>query len=83
MKKASRVLLICASSAFGLCCVGLVAGFLYTLVEYFWNGHALERILGGSILFYQALGALGVVGFLLFFLFLLSLLNGPSKHNKS
>jgi hypothetical protein len=83
MNKPSRILLICASSAFGLCCVGLVAGLLYTLVEYFWNGHALERILGGSIPFYKAIGALGALGFLLFFLFLLSLLHGSSKHNKS
>jgi hypothetical protein len=82
MNKVSRILLICVSSAFALCCAGLVGGFIYTLVEYFMNGRALERILGGSIPFYKAIGALGILGFVLFFLFLLSLLSGQSKHDK-
>lgn len=83
MKKASKVLLICASSAFGLCCVGLLAGLIYTLLEYFQKGHVLEHILSNSIPLYKVIGALGILGFFLFFLFLLSLLSRPAKHDKS
>ena len=82
MRKASRVLLICSSSAFGLCCAGLLVGLIYTLTEYFRKGQTLESILGVSLPFYKAIGALGILGFLLFLLFLISLLIGPAKRDK-
>ena len=83
MKKASKVLLICASSAFGLCCVGLLAGLIYNLLEYSRKTQAFDHILANSIPFYKVIGALGILGFLLFFHFLLSLLSRPAKHGKS
>ncbi|HEV2103251.1 MAG TPA: hypothetical protein VGR58_10790 [Candidatus Acidoferrum sp.] len=83
MNKASRVLLICSSSMFGLSCVGLLAGLIYTLTEYFRKGQAFDLILATSILFYQVIGALGILGFLFFFLFFLSLLRRPKKHDGS
>lgn len=83
MNKASRILLIAASSAFGLCSGGLLAGLIYTLVEYFRERQTLEYILGGSLPFYKAIGILGILGFLLFFLFLISLLIRPAKRDKT
>lgn len=83
MNKASRILLICASSAFGLCCAGLTAGLIYTLVEYFRKRQTLEYILGGSLPFYRAIGILGILGFLLFFVFLISLLVRPANRDKT
>lgn len=83
MNKASRILLICSSSAFGLCCAGLLAGLIYTLVEYFRKRQTLEHILGGSLPFYKTLGVLGILGFLLFFVFLISLVISPAKRDKT
>ena len=68
---------------FGLCCVGLLAGLIYTLTEYFRKGQAFDHILATSIPFYKVIGALGILGFLLFFLFFLSLLRRPTKHDRS
>jgi len=81
MTKPSRILLIGASSAFGLCCAGLLAGMVYTLLTYFSKGQSIDQILGNSIAFYKLLGALGVLGFLLFFLFLFSLVSRLGKRD--
>jgi hypothetical protein len=83
MRKVSKILLIGASSAFGLCCAGLLAGLIYTLVDYFRKGQTLEYILGGSLPFYKAIGVLGILGFVLFFLFLITLLIRPPKREKT
>jgi hypothetical protein len=82
MNKGSRVLLICASAVFGLCCLGLLTGLIYNLVEYSRKTQAFDQILANSIPFYKLIGALGIVGFVLFFLFLLSLLSLPAKRDR-
>jgi hypothetical protein len=75
MTKASRLLLVAMSAAFGICILGLIAGMLYALSVVFLRHRTLESVLGNSIPFYKLLGGLGIAGMLLFFAFLISLIS--------
>jgi len=75
MTKASRLLLVAMSSAFGICILGLIGGMLYDLGVVFLRHRTLESVLGNSIPFYKTLGGLGIAGMLLFFAFLVSLIS--------
>ena len=75
MTKASQLLLVAMSAAFGICILGLIGGMLYDLGVVFLRHRTLESVLGNSIPFYKTLGGLGIAGMLLFFAFLVSLIS--------
>jgi hypothetical protein len=75
MNSISRFLFVAMASAFGLCCLGVVAGLIHSLYALHYQHRSLENILGNSIPYYQAVGGLGAAGFLLFLAFLISALS--------
>jgi hypothetical protein len=73
MTKPAKFLLVCMSTAFGICILGLILGMIYSLYESLAEHRDLWTVLSGSISFYRILGGMGILGFILFFAFLLSL----------
>jgi hypothetical protein len=68
----SRFLFIAMSTAFGICCLGLLAGICYGVYATIYQHRSLEDILGHAIPYYKSLGGIGIAGFMLFFAFLFS-----------
>jgi len=83
MTRFSRLLFGSMCSAFGLCCLGMLAGLVHGIYATFCQHRSIEDILGNSIPYYQAVGAIGVAGFLLFLAFLVSSISGSNKRNHS
>jgi hypothetical protein len=79
MTKAAKFLLVCMSTAFGMCILGLLLGMVYSLYESLAKHRDLWTVLSRSIPYYRILGALGIFGFILFFAFLLSLMGGHRR----
>jgi hypothetical protein len=67
------------STSFALCILGLIAGMLYSLIEFSVRHRSLESILSRTIPYYKFLGALGILGMLLFFVFLLLQISGANR----
>jgi hypothetical protein len=72
MTARSKFLFISMSTAFGICCLGLIVGLFQWLYATIYQHRSLEDILGHSIPYYKSLGGIGVAGFMLFFAFLIS-----------
>jgi len=72
MTTRSRFLFISMSTAFGICCLGLIVGIVHGIYATIYQHRSLENILGHAIPYYKSLGGIGIAGFLLFFLFLFS-----------
>ncbi len=72
MTARSRFLFITMSLAFGICCLGMVAGVFHGLYATIHQHRSLEDILGHHIPYYKSLGGIGIAGFMLFFAFLFS-----------
>jgi len=70
-------------TAFGLCCLGMIAGLVHGIYATIYQHRTLEDILGHSIPYYQLLGAIGIAGFLLFLAFLISSITSTSKRTNS
>jgi len=79
MSSPSRFILISMSTSFALCILGLIAGMLYSLIEFSVRHRSLESILSRTIPYYKFLGALGILGMLLFFVFLLLQISGANR----
>jgi len=79
MSSRSRFLMISTFTAFGVCCLGLLAGLCQGVYAIVHQHRSLEDILGHDIPFYKSLGAIGILGFLFFLAFLISAAADPKQ----